>query len=463
MRLLYLLTLIITSLNVCAVEQNTKTLTINQMWSKDGLYSTAGSISTVAPMNGLMTNSNQSTLDVSSLLNSQRQNYNGMSDESIRNSFNTYANRFFDTISGSVVNLMTSNNTQAATINFEQQFQQGAILKRVINSTLLRITGSGQVQVTRLGTAIIRDPIILKATYVSKKVSAEVPPEYAFANAGRIVFRLFDKNNNPITNEMTVDVNGAYDQIDSTNVSPSDRLINTSWMPECLVARDWADYVHSQQGVTLDGTNPFVCPTAAQGATTDLKTLANQFDATDIMLDYVQRLQVIYDNVDPACTANCQQQARVNVNVDSRVLTQKKYIFFIAPYGKPTYTVAGNIGYSLMSDTVQYHAKTENVAVFRDTVSNTVIGAGAGLTILNNVTNALNSPIKAFSKTIELADTGSRSFYQNLIINPFSNNDPAIDLRLYDWRNDTVNGLTSNRYCYAGSCGVIAPITGGIN
>jgi hypothetical protein len=409
-----------------------------------------------------MTNSNQTALDVSSLLNSQRQNYNGMSDELIRNSFTTYINHFFDTISGSVVNLMTSNNTQSATINFEQQFQQGPILKRVINSTLLRVTGSGQVQITRLGTAIIRDPIILKATYVSKKVSAEVPPEYAFANAGRIVYRLYDKNNNPITNEMTVDVNGAYDQIDSSNVSPSDRLINTSWMPECLVARDWANYVHAQHGVTLDGSTPFVCPTAAQGATTDLKTLANQYDATDIMLDYAQKLQVIYDNVDPACTVNCQQQARVNVNVDSRVLTNKKYIFFIASYGKPTYTVSGSIGYALMSDTIQYHAKTENVAIFKDTVSNSVIGVGPGPTILNNVTTALNSPIKGFSKTIQLANNGSRSFYQNLIINPFSNNDPAINLRLYDWRNDTVNGLSPNHYCYAGSCGVIAPITGGI-
>lgn len=451
------------SLTVSAVEQNTKTLTVTQTWSKDGLYSTTGSISTIAPINGMMSNSNQSTLDVSALLNSQRQNYNGMPDESIRNSFNTYANRFFDSISGSIVNLMTSNNTQAATINFEQQFQQGSIFKRVINSTLLRVTGSGQVQITRLGTVIIRDPIILKATYVSKKVSAEVPPEYAFANAGKIVYRLFDKNNNPITNEMTVDVNGAYDQIDSSNVAPSSRLINTSWMPECLVARDWANFVHAQQGVTLDGTNTFVCPTAAQGASTDLKTLANQYDATDIMLDYAQKLSVIYDKVDASCTTDCQQQARINVNIDSRVLTNKKYIFFIGPYGKPTYTVAGSIGYALMSDMIQYHAKTENIAIFRDTVSNAVVGVGPGLTILNNVTTALNSPIKAFSKTIELANSASRSFYQNLIINPFSNSNPAIDLQLYDWRNDTVNGLSASHYCYAGQCSVIAPISGGIN
>jgi hypothetical protein len=446
-----------------AVEQSDKSITINQTWSKDGIYSTNGYVSTIAPVNGVITNSNQSVVDVSSLLNSQRMNFNGMADETIRNTFNTYANRFFDSISGNIVALVSSNNAQSATINFVQQFQQGTILKKVINSTLIRITGSGQVQTTRLGTAIIRDPVTLKATYISKAVSAEVPPEYAYPNAGMIVYQLFDKNNNPITGSMTVDVGGAYDQIDSSNVSPSNRLINTSWMPECLVARDWADYVHAQKGVTLDGVNAFKCPTAAQGATTDIKTLANQYDATNILLNYAQKLSVVYDQVDPTCTLNCQQTARIIVNVNSRVLTSKKYIFFIAPYGKPTYTVSGDIGYSLLSDTLQFYAKTDDVALLKDTSTNVISGAGAGLTILNNMTQLVSSPIKSFSKTIELANAASRSFYQNLIINPFSNTNPAIDLQLYDWRNDTLNGLAPTRYCYVGNCSQIAPITGGIN
>lgn len=454
---LLMIMLVLFANNVFAIDQSAKTLTITQSWSKDGIYANRGVVSAPAPVNGVISENNTNPFDVSGLMNSQRQNYSGMADDQVRNSFTTYANRFFDTITPQIASLMQNGNIQSATVKFDQQFQQGTILKRVINTTLVRVLANGQLQIVRLGTRILRDPIILKATYVSKAVSAEVPPQFAYANAGKIVYRLYDKNNSPLTNELVVDVNGAYDQIDSSSVTPSNRAINTSWMPECLMSSEWANYTHAQQGVTLDGVHPFTCPVA-----TDLKTLAAQHDATDIKLDYSQRLSMIYDKKDPNCSANCDAEARILVNVDSRVITTKKYIFFIAPYGKPTFTVSGNIGYGMQSDTMQYYAKTESISLMKDVTSGAVLGAGQGLTALNNVMTQINSPAQAFTKTVEITDSGARAAYQNLIINPFTTNDPGMDLLIYDWRNDVVNGLSTSHYCYAGQCGTIAPITGGI-
>ena len=441
-----------------AVEQSAKGITISQFWSKDGVYTTNGYSTSIAPVNGAVSDTNLNRVDVSSILNIQRQNFNGMTDEAIRNSYSTYANGFLDSILPSIKQLMTTNNFQTAVVKFEQQFVQGVTLKRVINRTLIRIVSSGQTQITRLGTTIIRDPIFLRATYISKKLSAEVPSQYAYPNAGKIVYRLFDKNNSPLTNELVVDVNGAYDQLSASDVTPQDRMINTAWMPECLVARDWADYVHEQQGVTLDGTNLFKCPTSAQGATTDLKTLAAQHDATDIILDYSERLSVVYDNVDPACTTDCQQVARVVVDVQSRTLAGNCTGSIFAG-GSKTFRVTGSIGYSLKSETTQYHAKTENIALYRDSATNVIYKAGSGITALNNVVSQASTPTQTFDKSVD-ATNGTVATYQNLVINPFPNANPAINLQLIDWRSDTLNGLTPDRYCYAGQCSRIAPIVG---
>lgn len=445
--------LMLFSLNAYALTGENKTLTINQLWSNDGLYSSSGSVASIVPVQGVVSTASATPTDVNSILSIPKYNFSGMSDTTIKNQYSTSAGRFFDQIFSSVVEMMHKNSTQTATVNFEQQFMTGTVYKRVINTTLLKLGGNGSVQVTRLGSTIIRDPIILKASYISKKVSSGVPPEFAYANAGRITYRLFDKDNNPLTPEQVVDVNGAYDQINpETDLNPTDRLFNTAWMPECLMSREWADYVHTRDGVTLDGTNAFLCPTAAQGASVDLKQLADQYDATDIVLDYGQRLDVVYQE---------DGSAKILVDVTSRVLTNKKYLFFIAKYGKPTFTVTGSIAFELMSDVVQYHAKTDDIYVLRN--DGVAYGAGIGVTITGNQVNPIASPTRPFSKTIELVDNGSRAFYQNTMINPFTTNNPATELLMYDYRNDTVNGLGVDKYCYAGQCSRIAPITGGID
>lgn len=442
---------------VLAVEQSSQSILISQLWSKDGIFSATGSVFAIAPVNGAVINANASSVDTSAIMNSQPQNFAGMTDEAIRNAYTNYVNAFVDANITAITGVMTANSVQTATVNFEQQFMAGTIYKRAINTTLVKINSAGQVQLTRLGTTIIRDPVLLKASYVSKAVAATVPPQYAYVNSGQIVYQLFDKNNNPLTSQMTLDVNGAYDQITSAQVTPSTRLINSSWMPECLIARDWADYTHQQQGVTLDGVNPFLCPTAAVGATKDLKDLAAQYDATDIQLNYAQTLDVIYDKTDPSCVSNCTSIARVMVEVDSRVLTGGCGIFA----GTNSFTVSGYIGYALAGDTLQYYAKTDDLSLIKDSSGN-ILSAGQGPTLIGNVTQQIIAPSLNYTKKVTLpAGTLYQSTYQYLVINPFSNPDPVIDLTLYDFRNDTVNGLTVDKYCYAGTCSKIAPLIGG--
>lgn len=263
-------------------------------------------------------------------------------------------------------------------------------------------------------------PTFVYLAYTPKSVMAGLPVSWAYPNAGKYSWNLIDKNFGNLTSATIVDTNGAYDEPLAQTVKP----YTTPYPSGCSIDTDGSGDMVCDPDYALkcliNKTSDTSCPTAYK----DLLTLIDESGADGAYIDYTRQLQPVYDTVDNG-DGTTSEVAQVAISIDTRTWVKGKIFFFISPSGGAAFQETGRTGYTLLNQTDRY-------AVHMDG-SYDASGSNTSTTI---------SPTQNFSKSVT-PPTGALCInYGFKVIDPFTTNS------VYDWRNDTVNGLPQSAYTY---------------
>lgn len=201
----------------------------------------------------------------------------------------------------SVVSFMRANGIDNSWIEYTQQVKTTSPvgLKTKYISFIITIDGSGSMN---FPDPIIIDvsPTILFATYTPLKVANGLPAGWAYPNGGKIAYELRDTLFNLIAGtQKTVNVKGAYDEPVVVAGAPFDPDAGL----KCL-------HLNVTGGVSG-------CAAKIALGTTDIATLTNQTGSTFAIVDYIRKVQPVYDR-NPVTGV---QTARTSIDVTSRTLT----------------------------------------------------------------------------------------------------------------------------------------------
>lgn len=141
--------------------------------------------------------------------------------------------------------------------------------------------------------------------------------------------------------------------------------------------------------------------------------LMTQTGATEAIINYGRAIQPVYSS---STSANGSQTAVVAVSVNNRTFTNGNC------GAGASLANAGDIGY-LLNETNDEYLVTNGIS-----------------TLLNTVTQSALSPTQAFNQSATLPSGAQYSTYANDIVNPFGGG------QIYNWQNDTVNGLSAADY-----------------
>ena len=259
-------------------------------------------------------------------------------------------------------------------------------------------------------------PQPLYVLYTPKKVADGLPPGSGYTDAGTIKWHLMDASGNAVTATTKIDVNGAYDQPEVQATAPDPLPAGCSRNPdtgeaECDISFGLECLINNQSKPT--------CPTTYA----DVRQLIDLTAPSWVIVDYARHVQPVYEPVTQP-DGSIAEELKTSVNITKREWKVGKTFFFISPGGGTRFNVEGNYGYELIMQTERYR-------VDPDDLSYTMVG------IENSVTAA---PTTSFAKSVAVGGGGTCSGYTYNIIDPFETN------QVYDWRNDTVNGLPPDRY-----------------
>ena len=269
--------------------------------------------------------------------------------------------------------------------------------------------GRSLAQMPRL---IATEPSYLQFEYVPVAVAEGLDSGLSYPTAGKLIYRLLDKDLAPLSADSEIDTAGAFDQPSYSGNGPLPAgCIDDAGTVRC--DQDW--------GVRclIDSTSNTDCPAGYP----DMVTLMEDLGATGGFLDYARSLSPVMEEFeDPPGSGTMVYVPQVSIVIDSRSISGGKTFFFISPGGGMTYIETGTVGWQLLNQTDRFRVQPDGTYE---------------LALQARTTET--SPNTAFTKTITI--TGTCANYQpDIIIDPFDT-----DLT-YDWRNDTVNGLPSNRY-----------------
>lgn len=283
----------------------------------------------------------------------------------------------------------------------------------LVDTTGRRVYGAPEI--------IDEDPTILEVTYIPKRVGDALPSGWAYPNAGHLMWREVDKNGTPMGPTTQIDTGGAYDEPDTLGALDQ---VDPNTMLECLVDRDVAT------------AKTIVCPVVP--GFTDVKRLMGSIDVAYAYVDYVRTLKPVYDEVpNPAYTATNDEPESIliphaAVEVTMREFNKAKRAFFLAAIGTGTYVNEGNYGFEI-------HIVIDRFRVFPyvDITTGTVEARHQQI----NQYNAVGiSPTQPYSKTVSTPRGTRCSDLTYEIIDPFHTT------TIYDYRNDTLNGLALADY-----------------
>lgn len=298
---------------------------------------------------------------------------------------------------------------------------EGAATKKAIVWSMF-IDATGRVRIAN--PRIISDiPQYVHLTYTSKAIVDGLPTSWAYPNAGTYNWNLVDKLLNNLTSDTVVNTNGAYDEPVAQTVKPytlpypngcdiddeGDMSCDPDWSLRCLI----------------DQTSYSSCPTGYS----DVKTIMADTGSDGAYVDYVRSLSPVYDQVltgyEPDGEEIYEDVARVSVSVDERKWIKGKIYFFISPTGGKKFHMKARIGYELLKQIERYQVNTDG--------SYALVGSSSEVTI---------SPTQNVDKTVTVPGGSKCVNFAFNVIDPFSTN------QVYDYRNDTVNGLPLSRYVY---------------
>jgi hypothetical protein len=220
-----------------------------------------------------------------------------------------------NTIIGNMRSYMAANSIGSGFFVFEQEVQaagqattQKLVWQIVITENGRTLYGDPKV--------INADPVVVYMRYTSKALEAGLPTSWAFTEAGKLEWQLRRRDGTPVNAFTTIDTNGAFDEPVDDPVNP----VNENQGVECLADK------------TKTG-----CPTGYP----DAKSLIDQYGALGAIIDYVRKVQPVYDEYpDPAAAGEFIYKPRMSVSYDLRELVA-------ASCTSKTYRNKGRYGYTL--------------------------------------------------------------------------------------------------------------------
>ena len=266
---------------------------------------------------------------------------------------------------------------------------------------------------------------LLYGTYEQSQAASGLPASWTMPNAGDFLWELMQVStangqtlmtpiafNGSITH--TVAAGGAFDAprlagsvIDNCTAQAGNPLM-------CNQPNPFKTYPAKVNGQTVSydpnvGYNLLISQEVAP--------LIKSTGASAALIDYGRTVQPVYTQ-----SSNGTQTAVTAVAVNSRT--------FSGGCGASSLANSGDIGYLLDQVNSQYY-----------------VSANGTSSLLGNTTTNLISPTQSFSQSANLPSGAQYSQYVNDIVNPFGGG------QVYNWQNDTVNGLPAGDYVY------VAPLT----
>lgn len=306
-------------------------------------------------------------------------------------------------------------------------FKQRVLVQGNPNPKLLvwsiYIDSFGRVK-TEIPKIITDIPTFVHLTYTPKKVADNLPSTWAYPDSGKYKYEIVDKNFNALTSSITVDANGAYDEPVAQT-----KPYATPYPGGCSIDDEAEMVCDPDYGLDclIDKTSDAGCSVAYS----DVITLIDQLGADGAYVDYVRALTPVYDDiwVGPG-PDDYDSIARTSVSVDTRTWIKSKMFFFISPAGGAKYKNVGRYGFVLVQQTDRY----------------SVMPSGEYTHTGSENTQTI-SPTLNYDKTVILPKGAKCLNYNFNIIDPFDTT------TVYDWRNDTVNGLPQSSYTYVAPLG----------
>ncbi len=254
--------------------------------------------------------------------------------------------------------------------------------RTVVGSVVAGVDGG----LRNLGWKISPGPqYVLYVVYEQLSVAQGLPADWARGNAGQVRWQLYEYDGSTLTAMgaiTTVAANGRYD------------------------APQPADDVEFDPNAGLDRL-----------ISEQVRPLMAGEQAVYAIVDYGRIVEPVYDDL-----PNGDSVARVAVQIDERRFTGDT-----CGLSTPTFAETGQIGWLL-------HLVVDRYLVMPETVGGQVSGLG-------RFEQSALSPTQPVSKSVTLATGSQAADFTSRIINPFPQNDAV-----YDWQNDTVNGLPADRY-----------------
>lgn len=261
---------------------------------------------------------------------------------------------------------------------------------------------------------------LLYGTYEQSQAASGLPVSWTMPNAGDFLWELMQVStangqtlmtpiafNGSITH--TVAAGGAFDAprlagsvIDNCAAQAGNPLM-------CNQPNPFKTYPAKVNGQTVSydpnvGYNLLISQEVAP--------LIKSTGASAALIDYGRTVQPVYTQ-----SSNGTQTAVTAVAVNSRT--------FSGGCGASSLANSGDIGYLLDQVNSQYY-----------------VSANGTSSLLGNTTTNLISPTQSFSQSANLPSGAQYSQYVNDVVNPFGGG------QVYNWQNDTVNGLPASDYVY---------------
>jgi hypothetical protein len=233
---------------------------------------------------------------------------------------NTQIRNNFSFLQQSMAAYLTSNGISSGWFNFKEEVLidvNGVAETWTIHWDYFSDqNGRGAFADARLASP---DPKTLYVVYTPKAVDKDLPAGWAYTSgAGTFKYQLRNMNFQPVTDWITVDVNGLYD-----------------------TAQTETEYLDAGVSCLMDNANPG-CTVGA----VDVKRLLDATGAVLAVVDYVRRVEPVWQDMPDGTRIPV-----MGTSVDTRELTWNGCT-------TPTYRNAGSFGYTLSSSLGRYLASS---------------------------------------------------------------------------------------------------------
>lgn len=357
------------------------------------------------PDNGYILSANSENVDVPSGISLQHITYAGTpAGSTLINQAKAAFLPYKSQIANGIKAYVTANGLAGGLFKYAQNVEiSGRPGESMILYWQVFATADGRVIDTDIEILPPR-PTFVWFKYTPKAADPGVVTNALYDDPGKLSAYLVDENFDIIRNIFEINTNGAFDEPVYTEGGPVPAVCTTDgcdpeWAVRCLI----------------DPATGQSCPSVT--GFTSMKKLMTDLVAQGGYIDYTRSLAPVFDETctGPADDPDCTYEARLSIKVNSRSINFNS---------ANTYYESGTLGTELESVNDRFR-----------------VGIDGWFDLVGQSKTPKHMPDKAFSKQAALpAGAKCVSYAPDIII------DPLKTTNLYNWRNDTVNGLPASRY-----------------